>query len=278
MTTSSLSQGNVLVLANAAGGDSRLTQATVLALANIKAEFSVLSQAAVLVLANASGGAARNTQSYVLVLGRGRVANPRLHAWTFTLDGHDFYVLRLGDEETLLWDASTEQWVSWSSGTDQTWRANVGRNWIDGGALGAVYGSNVIVGDDNFGWLWFLDPTLGYEQNPNGDDNANLPFTRITMGQVAARGREVLPCYVVHLTADLGAGAFDGAAVTLALSDDSGHTFTDFETITVTLDNFTQEFAWYSLGQITAPGRLFKITDDGAFTRIDGLEMNDADE
>jgi hypothetical protein len=36
--------------------------------------------------------------------------------------------------------------------------------------------------------------------------------------------------------------------------------------------------SWYSLGQIQAPGRLFRITDDGAVARIDGMEMNDPDD
>ena len=54
------------------------------------------------------------SQSRLLVAVRGRPGNPRLRDWTFSLDGHDFYVLRLGDDLTLVYDATTEQWVDWS--------------------------------------------------------------------------------------------------------------------------------------------------------------------
>jgi 2-methylcitrate dehydratase PrpD len=45
--------------------------------------------------------------------------------------------------------------------------------------------------------------------------------------------------------------------------------------VTVTAGEFTPELSWYSLGQIGAPGRLFKIVDDGAVARIDGAPLNE---
>src|SRR5690606_14907332 len=77
----------------------------------------------------------RVTQLRVISLVRGRVANPRVRTWTFTLDGHDFYVLRLGDQETLVYDVSTEQWVNWDSAGLPFWRPNVGMSWIGGTPL-----------------------------------------------------------------------------------------------------------------------------------------------
>jgi hypothetical protein len=91
-------------------------------------------------------------------------------------------------------------------------------------------------------------------------------------------GRENMPCYAVWLTTDMGAPAYVGAGVTLEISDDAGKSYDDMGTINVTTDANSPELAWYSLGQIEAPGRLFRITDDGAVARIDAMEMNDPDD
>ncbi len=92
------------------------------------------------------------------------------------------------------------------------------------------------------------------------------------------RGRENMPCYAAWLTTDMGDPAYDGAGVRLEISDDGGVTFEDMGLVPITLGAAYPEIAWYSLGQIEAPGRLFKITDDGAIMRIDGMEMNDPDD
>lgn len=221
------------------------------------------------------------SQISVLVIGRGRVANPRLRAWTFTLDGHDFYVLRLGDNTTLVYDLFSQQWAEWSSAEFDFWRANVGINWL--GSVGIIdennlsYGSDVVVGDDTWGLLWFLNADQGYDDHPDaGSPNQILPFERVVMGQAPIRGRDVMPCNVVYLTGDnSGAAGPFGPTVTLYTSDDAGKSFLTQDTINVVPGDYTQEFAWRSLGDITAPGRLFKIVDNGVFARIDSLDMND---
>jgi hypothetical protein len=217
-------------------------------------------------------------QARILVAVRGRVANPRVRAWTFTLDGHDFYVLRLGDTETLIYDMTTEQWVNWDSFGDSVWRANTGISWLGGHALAQQYGSNILIGDDTFGLLWFLDPERPYDDHPDYLNPAQqIPFDRVVMGQVAARGRGSQPCYAIFLTGDnYGLSVNDFTpAVTLEYSDDAGKTYESAGTITVTPDSVEPPYSWYSLGQIGDPGRLFKITDNGVFTRIDDMQMND---
>jgi len=200
--------------------------------------------------------------------------NPRLRAWTFTLDGHDFYVLRLGDTKTLVYDVSSEQWMDWASWEKDYWRASLGANWVGGTALADTWGSNVIVGDDTFGLLWFLDPDQGFDEHPDYAIDVDMPIEHIAMAQMPMRGRDVLPCNVVYLTADNSGPTFTGAAVTLSISDDAGKTFWDADTITIEVGNVEQEFNWYSLGQIGTPGRLFKIVDNG-LTRLDDFKMND---
>jgi len=215
----------------------------------------------------------------VLVAGRGRIANPRVRAWTFSLDGHDFYVLRLGDRGTLVYDVYSEQWIEWADLGQPFWRANLGQNWIGGSKYGPDYGSDIVVGDDTWGVLYFLDPEQAFDQHPDYlNPTQEIYFDRIVMGQYPIKGREVMPCYVAFITSDMGQPAYTGAGVQLLISDDAGQSFDDMGLITVTAGEFTPELTWTSLGQIGAPGRLFKIVDDGAIARIDALEMNDPDD
>lgn len=207
---------------------------------------------------------------------RGKIENPRLRAWSYTLDGHDFFVLKLGTEDkTLIFDLATGQWSSWTSGTEERWRASLGMNWRSSRRIPANYGSNVVVGDDSYGALWVLDADYGMDEHLlEGDPQ---PFPREATGQIAVRGRAALPCFSVYLSGSSGEPAYAGATVRLSYSDDRGQTFADAGEIVVGAD-FTQELSWRSLGQIRAPGRLFKIVDDGALTRIDSLDVNNENE
>lgn len=214
-----------------------------------------------------------------MVVARGRIDNPKLRAWTFSLDGHDFYVLRLGDEDTLVYDTYSEQWMDWVSPNYTFWRPNCGINWVGGQNFAGVYGSNVVVGDDVHGLIYFLNPEQPYDESPLPEAVPQEQyFERILMGQVPMRGREVLPCYAVWLTTDMGNPAYDGAGVTLYTSDDAGDSFDDHGLVTVTLGDRNPELSWYSLGQIEAPGRLFKLVEYGAVKRIDDFQMNDPDD
>jgi hypothetical protein len=215
----------------------------------------------------------------VMAVVRGRIENPRLRVWTFTLDGHDMFVLRLGDLSTLVYDVSTQKWVDWDSFQSGAWRANTGITWTGGQSFGYQYGSSVVAGDDTFGLLWFLDPKQPWDENPDATRSPNeIPFTRIVTGQVLARGRQYTPCYAIFAAGDnygLTTSAFT-PGITLATSDDQGRTWQDHETLSVNPDyGQNNPYQWLSLGQFNSPGRLFRITDNGVYARIDSLEMND---
>lgn len=255
--------------------DARVTQLFVRTVYNYPAEQGLVSQFFVRA-ADMPTPDARVSQFFVRALIKGHTANPRIRAWTFTLDGHDFYVLRLGDSLTLVYDDYSEQWMDWQNASYTHWSLNIGTVWNGAAALAQNFGSSVVVGDDTYGLLWFLDPNQPYDQHP--DTAQPVYFERITMGQVPMRGREVLPCYAAWLTTDMGDPAYTGAAVQLEISDDGGVTFDDMGSVEITTGAAYPELSWESLGQIGAPGRLFKITDDGAITRIDGMEMNDPDD
>lgn len=226
-----------------------------------------------------SGTPLRVSEAAVLVAVRGRTENPKLRAWTFTFDGHDFYVLRLGMYSTLVYDVYSEEWMDWDAFDEKYWPTNIGINWTGGLRHAAEFGSSVLVGDDTYPLLYFLDPDQPYDENPEIlNPQIQIFFDRTIQGQVIVTGRQALPCYVCWLTTDMGAPAYDGAGVKLEISDDAGNSYDDMGTITVTSGEMSPELSWYSLGQMQAPGRLFRITDDGAVARIDSMEMNDPDD
>lgn len=267
-------QAGVLGVVRSTVPELHVAQGGVMAVYNVPAEFINATQAGITVTFRQTS-VLEATQAGVLAVVKGRIANPRIRAWTFSLDGHDFYVLRLGDTLTLVYDVYSEQWMDWISFNKNFWRPNIGVNWIGGAALADTYGSSVVIGDDTYGLLWFLDPDQPYDEDPDYVPDVDQYFERIVMGQSAINGRAVVPCFTAWLTTDMGSPAYTGAGVRLEISDDAGNSFFDAGIITVDAGNYSPQIAWYSLGQIAAPGRLFKITDDGAITRIDSMEMDD---
>lgn len=198
----------------------------------------------------------------------------KLRAWGFSLDGHDFYVLTISDRETAVCDLVTGQWAMWNGNGAAIWRALHSANWIGiGGDVLTDYGSrsNVVVGDNAAGVLWFLDPALAYDQ---GTDLTETPFDRIVTGGAPMRMRDTVRCNEVYLTAQKGVEGLSANDPTLTLetSDDAGQTWVDQGTIDVVAGDYSQEFVWRSLGLIGAPGRLFRLTDN-CIARIDGLDM-----
>lgn len=267
-----VSQGrtNVTAIIN---GPIQVSLARSLAVYNFPTPSMELSQARVL-----STGQVNNvievSQARTLAVVRGRVYNPKLRAWTFRLDSHEFYVLRLADEKTLVYDMTAGQWYWWSSEDFNYWRLNIGMNWRSPGQNSFNFGSNIVAGDHAFGLLWFLDPEQGYDDDPTGG-GIFYTFPRVATGQMIARSRNYVGCYEVFLTASGGFPALTGSQVTLEYSDDVGNTYVNAGSLVATAGNYNQEFAWRSLGKFGAPGRLFRITDNGAFPRIDGLDIND---
>lgn len=215
------------------------------------------------------------TTGTVLAVVRGVIDNPKLRAWTYSLDGHDFYVLKLGTAgKTLIFDLTTGQWSSWTTKGRNNWRASVGMNWRSSGPIAHMYGSNVVVGDDSFGVLWVLDPLSGVDQDPLTEKEQD--FERVATGQMVIRARNAEPIYSVYLNASRGEPALKANEVTLEYSDDQGRTYVPaIPTQSVIEGDYNQEIVWRSLGQVRAPGRLFRIRDNGSFARIEDLTVNE---
>ena len=215
------------------------------------------------------------SQAQVLAVVRGRIEDPTVRAWTFTLDEHDFYVLKLGNDCTLVYDLLAEQWYVWGSFESQLWRAYTGRNWLGGRGFADVYGSNILVGDDSNGAIYLLDPLGNTDDDAVEGGDRPRPFLREIMGQIPMRGYDMKSCYGVSLMGAIGETSDTTlTAITLFTSDDDGHTYDEHETINVEPDDWQARVDWNSgLGSFTTPGRLFLIEDRGALKRIDWLDM-----
>lgn len=216
------------------------------------------------------------SQVQILAAVRGRVFDPTIRAWTFTLDGHDFYGLRLGNEETLLYDLYSEQWYIWADGDDNLWRVFDITNWFGGTSLGANYGSAVVAGGDSNGAIYFLDPDSDEDDSAVQGSDDKKPFKREVTGQVLTKGYSLSRCFGVILSGSIGQ-LDEGipTEVSLKYSDDRGTTYVQAEDISVNPNDIEARVFWRSLGSFRQPGRLFRITDYGALKRIDALDMMD---
>lgn len=103
-------------------------------------------------------------------------------AWTFGIDGHQFYVLSIPGQGTFAYDASTRTWPRWGSDDSAVWRAHLGTD-----VTGAIYAGSI----DN-GEVWTLAP--------EGDE----AFERIVTATVPVTGR---PPRNDSLTVGVGASA-----------------------------------------------------------------------
>lgn len=257
--------------------DMLIPQAYVLAAASYAAEQAYIPQAFVLAATQAP-----NTiyapQAFILVAAIGRVTDPAIRVWTYTLDGHDYYVLRLGNEETLVCDLSNGQWSTFGSGDTGLWRAYSGTNWLGAESVSGGYGSNIIVGDDGNGALYFLNPDKDTDDDALvGPDNPRR-FHRAVVGQITARGYDAHQVFSATLYGSIGEQADeDLQTVTLSTSDDVGDTYDDRGTITLPEGEHLTRLVWRSLGSARYPGRLFKVEDYGALKRIDNMEVEAKD-
>lgn len=200
-----------------------------------------------------------------------------LRVWGASLDTHDFFFLRLGNSETLTFDLSLlanldHAWSSWKSPDRDNWRAHIGYEWIGASAdtVAHGFGTSIVAGDDSSGVLWMLDPSVGRDDRTTAGDDA---FTRIVTGGVQVTGRDVADCGAVTIDLALGNPSQTGASILLEISDDLGHSWLNCGSIVVASGDYSPVVEWRSLGQMHAPGRLFRFTDDGATVRISGANL-----
>ena len=127
---------------------------------------------------------------------------------------------------------------------------------MDGYEQAQTFGSNVVVGDDGNGAIYFLDPDLDQDEDAVEGSAVMKNFRREVYGQLAMKGYASYPCYGVQLqgsTGDMSANVV--ATVKLSYSDDRGTTYVDADTYTMTPGDLDARIDWRSLGSIRSPAR-----------------------
>lgn len=178
--------------------------------------------------------------------------------WGFNMDQHQFYVLHLGVEGTLVYDVLTSQWAQWQTQGYVQWNAEAGIMW----------NNEVYFGSDELPTLWRMDMTSFLDEDFR-------PIKRVVTGGIPAEARETIRSGMFVLSA-IKEGTLDDEGtpyVQLSISDDGGETYKDREQIVLN-GSVAQDFSWRGLGTIKAPGRVFKITDEGGFVTIKGADQS----
>lgn len=177
-------------------------------------------------------------------------------AWTFSLDGHHFYVLYVEGVGTLVYDDTTGQWHSWySAERNPDWDITRGIAW----------------GQRAIG----MDP-LGinlYEVIPDSFFDSGEPIARVVTGYLPHRDTEYALNSFLRLYGSIGKPDVTIPTppnLSLRFSDDGGDTW--YGPITVELSTSErQDVLFRSLGRLGIPGRVFELSDTGGLVRIDGV-------
>jgi hypothetical protein len=163
----------------------------------------------------------------------------------------------------------TGMWSEWTTPGRTNWRAHIGQNWVGANDFG-IANTDIVAGDDATGTLWRLDTSIGRDdRSTTGDDK----ISHIVMGGIQVTGRDSVQCNAVTIDLALGSPTQTGASITLEISDDLGQTWMNCGSNTVAAADYTATVEWRALGQMKAPGRLFRFTDDGATVRFGGANM-----
>jgi len=192
-----------------------------------------------------------------LVYGEGAPEDYRLRAWGFTMDGHRFYVLHLGEEGTYVYDFTTGEWAEWKTlGFDAGWNAYVGTNW--------GYEDRIIAGDRQNPEVWVIEPDTFV-------DEGFKPIDRTVTAIIPQSGWSWTTLNSVQLYASVGDPSAAAPTIELSYSDDQGVTYdTPADSLIVlALGENSQQLDWMSLGSFQSPGRIIRITDRGGVARID---------
>ena len=198
-----------------------------------------------------------------IVWSSGSETAERQRAWTFDFDGHTFYVLDLGSEGAHVYDLATGQWTVFrTEGFGGAWNFKNGFHWRDGNA--------VIGGYDAEGTLLSLTPASFL-------DEGWRPVTCEVRGQLPIGGTDFVRQYTLRMIGSAGVLADtdeDGEpALRMQFSDDRGETWSEEYSIALT-SNTRQRIEFRSLGAFTAPGRIFRIYDQGGIRFLAAVEAD----
>jgi len=180
-----------------------------------------------------------------------------LSAFTYSWDGHVFYVLKTL-QSSWVFDISTGEWHEATSYGLDYWRAG----------LGVMDSLSVYVGDTEDGRIW----TLNADLVADGSDVLERTFT------AGIETDQPGPCDVIQIDATSGFVPLSTTAVVeLRWSDDVGNTWSNWRSASLGVaGNYRKQVAWRALGLIDVPGRVFefRLTDPAPW-RLSAVRMNE---
>lgn len=185
-------------------------------------------------------------------------------SWSFSFDGHTFYVLYILGAGTFVYDESTGEWCQFLTKSDGDTAAAVGGETVFIPDLtapwtavnGTAYGLSVVACEISEAYI------LGISDAQM--DGVNF-IPRVVTGGVQTRSRDKRSVGSVRATANLAVLS----RIFLRWSDDDGATWSSYYSSQL----YAGEYAWRSLGSFAAPGRIFEFTDNGGPARIDGATL-----
>jgi len=131
-----------------------------------------------------------------------------MRAWSFSIDGHTYYVLNVGTTITYVYDITTQYWTVWSNYNDTVLRQHNGcqafftiNNTTSLGTFGLSY--PIIAGDIRSGALWIMDPKYRYDDVYN-EKTSSYPIECILTAGLPARMRDTFICNEVYMTGSVG--------------------------------------------------------------------------
>jgi hypothetical protein len=185
-----------------------------------------------------------------------------LRAWAFSADGHEYYVLTIGEAATYVYDAANKLWGRFDSKGFDFWRAHLGTD-ASGGAL---------AGDTESGTVWRVAP----DRQSDGDDE----IVRVAAAFVPIpAGKAVCANFSVACAVGVAPLSGDGAdpQIGMRYSDDQGKTWSSWRWRSLGVTGaYDQVVRWRNLGQMKPPGRMFQVrASDPVPVRFSDFRFND---
>jgi len=180
-----------------------------------------------------------------------------LAAWTFSIPGHEFYVLRIGSVATWVYDLSEpgERWTTWDSYGLSYWRAQIGCN----------IGDTVLACDAESAQVF----TVSVDEDQDGDEYFATEFSAILP---AAEAPQSVANLVLNCAQGLAPRTGEGSEPTVQMkwSDNGANSFTDWrERPMGATGNYNRLPRWNGLGRVPAHfDRIFRFRCSDPIDRV----------
>lgn len=192
-----------------------------------------------------------------------RLTEPsKIRAWSFNTDQHTYYILRLGNRSTWVFDLVSRKWFNWSSYGEDYFKPH----------LGTQVGGMALAASDEDGTIWKVDA--------DALTDAGVGIERRFTGYVPLKGGwAIIDSVSLHCAVGVGLVSGQGVEpkVGMRFSTDQGKTWSDwmFEDLGE-MGQYETRVIWRRLGRVDAPGIFFEwIVTDPVEVRVSDARLNE---